>query len=236
MHQYGYFVLFLLFVSIALTTIDGTTTVNELSVEDRMLKKRDLQTTSDHDSALLPEVLKWKKNVILENELRFDPSVCGSGLYISDENLQLRQVANADRFRSCRLMNAGWSSGIHYWSFRLVDLGASSLVLGVVTDEFDISAETYPGSSSNNYGLYTSNGSKYTNGGSFQFAPDNLYQNNDEAGILLDLEARTITFFKNGRMMGTAFSNIAPGSNMTKYYPAVGLYHLGHWINIIKTI
>jgi len=211
--------------------------------------------TPNVDSAPLPDILKWKSNLIIENgiffvnflkyfhsmlffsDLRFDPAACGPGLFISENNTHLRQnVPTTGNFGTCRTMNTGWTEGVHYWSIRIIDRGsAGHVMIGIVQPTFNISLLHYPGKTSDSYGFYLINGNKYNNGIATAFTTD-LPQNNDVIGVLLDLEARTLTYFKNGKILGTAFGLLPDQGTNAKYYPAVGFYELGQWVSLIRTI
>ncbi|CAF1533725.1 unnamed protein product [Rotaria sp. Silwood1] len=165
------------------------------------------QTSADlliADTVPLPDPSKWKTRVPLENDLQFDSSFCGPSLYTSDENLHLRKTVATNEWRTCRAMNAGWSDSIHYWSVRINDRSAEGyLMIGVVTDAFDVSAVTYPGNTVDSFGFYIFNGHKYNGSNSVAFTSD-LPKNGDVIGVLLDLEARTLTYLKNGKIVGTS--------------------------------
>ncbi|CAF3310516.1 unnamed protein product [Rotaria socialis] len=187
------------------------------------------------DTVLLADSLKWKSNLILENDLRFDPSCCGVNLFISDENIHLKKITNTAAWRTCRAMNAGWSEGIHYWSIRINDRGPEGYVMiGIVTEKFDTSKAIYPGNTADSYGFYVYNGNKYNGGSSVAFISD-LPKNNDVIGVLLDFDSRTLSYFKNGTILGTAFGLLPVNGSATKYYPAVGFYSLGQWVNFVHT-
>ncbi len=207
------------------------------------------------DSAPLPDSLKCKSNLIIENgiffvnflkyfhsmlffsDLRFDSSACGPGLFISENNTHLRQnVPTTGNFGTCRTMNTGWTEGVHYWSIRIIERGSSAyLVIGIVLPTFNISLIHYPGATNDSYGLCLSNGQKYNNSVGTAFTSD-LPKNNDVIGVLLDLEARTLTYYKNGQILGTAFGLLPDKGTNAKYYPAVGLRELGLWVSLIRTI
>ncbi|CAF3852566.1 unnamed protein product, partial [Rotaria sp. Silwood1] len=188
------------------------------------------------DTVPLPDPLKSRTRVTLENDLQFDSSCCGPSLYISDENLHLRKTVATDQWRTCRAMNAGWSDGIHYWSVRINDRGAVGyLMIGVVTDAFDVSAISYPGKTVDSFGFHIFNGQKYNGSNGVAFTSD-LPKNGDVIGVLLDLEARTLTYFKNGKIVGTAYGLLPANGTNIKYYPAVACYELGQWINFTRTL
>jgi hypothetical protein len=132
-------------------------------------------------------------------------------------------------------MNDGWNQGVHYWSMRLMDRGMSGhMMIGIVSSNFNTSSDQFPGYTGDSYGFYVTNGTKYRSAAPSAFVLDKP-QNNDVIGVLLDLEARTLTYFKNGQILGTAFGELSLQDNI-KYYPAIGLYELGGWVNLIKTI
>jgi hypothetical protein len=133
-------------------------------------------------------------------------------------------------------MNTGWTEGVHYWSIRIIERGSSAyLVIGIVLPTFNISLIHYPGATNDSYGLCLSNGQKYNNSVGTAFTSD-LPKNNDVIGVLLDLEARTLTYYKNGQILGTAFGLLPDKGTNAKYYPAVGFYELGQWVSLIRTI
>jgi hypothetical protein len=107
-------------------------------------------------------------------------------------------------------------------------------MLGIVRENFDAGKTQYPGITSNGYGYYLHNGQKYHAGAATAFCPT-LPRNGDVIGILLDLEARTLTYFNNGQILGCAFGQIPVQPDVIKYYPAVGFFELGHWVSLINT-
>jgi len=167
-------------------------------------------------------------------DLRFDPSACSSGLSIFDDNTNLRQKTYLIGNRTCRLMTTGWIHGIHYWSMRIISRGPfGRVVLGIVPGHFDISMDHYPGITADSFGFYIFNGNKYNNGQFADFSVESI-QNGDVVGVLLDLDAKTLTYYKNGYLLGTAFGHLLTRNN-TKFYPTVTFYDFGSWISLIKT-
>lgn len=178
-------------------------------------------------------------NILIQNyshlDLRFDPSACGPGLFISDNNTHLRQNVPTGAHRTCRTLGAGWTKGVHYWSVRIIDRSANGyIMIGIVSSAFDVSVLQHVGETSSGYAVYAHNGHKYHNGAAVGFISD-LPKNGDVIGVLLDLDARTLTYFKNGILLGTAFGQIPLPDNNTKYYPAISCYELGHWVSLIRT-
>lgn len=107
-------------------------------------------------------------------------------------------------------------------------------MIGIVTSNFDTGAAVYPGNTADSYSLYVHNGYKY-NKEAVMFTTD-LPRKDDVIGVLLDLEARTLTFFKNGYILGTAYGQLPVHGTSIKYYPAIGMYQLGQWVTLIKTV
>jgi len=167
-------------------------------------------------------------------DLRFDPACCGPSLFISDENTTLKKNVDNGTWYTCRIANAEWNKGAHYWSMRILDKGAGIVMIGIVPTDFNTSLAQYPGQTANSYAFYVWNGTKYGSGSATGFTTD-LPKSNDVIGVLLDLEARTLTYFKNGQIIGTAFGEIPIQDNI-KYSPAIGLHSFGAWVSLIKTI
>lgn len=65
---------------------------------------------------------------------------------------------------------------------------------------------SYPGQDATSYGYASNNGEKYNNGATAYGA---TWTANDVIGIALDLDAGTLTFYKNGTSQGTAFTGIS---------------------------
>ncbi len=105
---------------------------------------------------------------------------------------------------------------------------------GIVRENFDVSQPNYPGKTSDSYGYSLFDGHKYNAGTATAFCPT-LTSNSDVIGILLDLEAHTMTYFCNGQIIGCAFGQIPVQPDVIKYYPAIGFYALDDWVSLIKT-
>ncbi|CAF2844878.1 unnamed protein product [Rotaria sp. Silwood2] len=163
-------------------------------------------------------------------DLQFDPSNCGPGLSILEDNTHLRRIAPNNRAHyTCRIATPGWSKGKHYWSIRINNRGSDGyMTLGIVNDNFDFSKDNYPGLSPGGYGYYVHNGHAFISGSGATFN-SNVPRNGDIIGILLDLDERTLTYFNNGQSLGCASGQLAVLSDVIKYFPAVAFYELGHW-------
>jgi len=98
----------------------------------------------------------------------------------------------------------GVSSGKWYWeSFFTGSVGGQPFVAGLTQGN---SVAGYPGSSTAGGVGYYYDGQKYVNGTASSYGAS--YTVNDVIGTALDLDAGTITFYKNGVSQGTASSGL----------------------------
>jgi len=89
-----------------------------------------------------------------------------------------------------------------------ITLSANTLAFaGIVRPAFRDTANIM-GNNSDAYGYYSSNGQKY-NGSATGTAYGSTWTTNDVIGVALDLDAGTLTFYKNGTTQGQAFSGIS---------------------------
>jgi len=74
---------------------------------------------------------------------------------------------------------------------------------------------TWPGEQTGDYGYFGSNGNKYTAGSGSAYGA--TFTTGDVIGVALDLDAGTLTFYKNNTSQGTAYSSISG-----TFFPAIG--------------
>lgn len=100
------------------------------------------------------------------------------------------------------------SSGKYYWE---VTAGISGSLLFGIADVSGISAyittNYFTGQGLRDYGYYGINGQKYTNSGGATYGA--TYTSNDVIGVALDMDAGTLTFYKNGTSQGVAFTGLS---------------------------
>jgi SPRY domain len=70
---------------------------------------------------------------------------------------------------------------------------------------------------------YHSNGNRYIAGSGVKFGP--TYNTGDVIGTLINMNHRTVTFYKNGVRVGTAIGRDQLTEDI--YYPCVAMYTLG---------
>jgi hypothetical protein len=129
------------------------------------------------------------------------------GLTIQDGNLQAYTATSS--WRADRA-SFGVSSGKWYWEVSvamagLVDIGIQKST-ATLTD--------YIGADSSGWGYYSANGQKFNNPTFTAYGA--TYGNGDVIGVALDLDAGTLTYYKNNSSQGTAFTGLSG-----TFFPAV---------------
>jgi hypothetical protein len=109
----------------------------------------------------------------------------------------------------------GVSSGKWYWE--VTKTGTSYANVGVALAPFSqtVSGIYDFGYASNEY-AYVNNGNKYNNNTASAYGA--TYTNNDIIGVALDLDAGTLTFYKNNASQGTAYSGLPSGTYIVGCY------------------
>ena len=184
------------------------TTNSALTTYDIMT---DVPTLTDEDTA----------NYAVMNPL----DLASTSTVISNGNLKVSHtgaVWNADR------ATMGVSSGKWYWEV-IVSVVGYTFAGGVMKTELAILNNTFPGNNSypsgSSFGYYFT-GSKY-GGGLVNAAYGASYTNGDTIGTALDLDAGTITFYKNGVSQGVAWTGLSG-----EFAPSTGLYNTSnHLVN-----
>ncbi len=109
------------------------------------------------------------------------------------------------------------SSGKWYWEVTVTAASSASIHIGVIKDVLTTFSGTQyyePGLTADGY-AYQNDGTKYNNNTNTSYGAS--YTTNDVIGVAMDLDAGTLTFYKNNTSQGQAFSGLSGG-----YFPAVG--------------
>jgi len=136
------------------------------------------------------------------NFCTWNPLRKGANVTVSEGNL--KGITSATVAQSVA-GTIGMSSGKWYWE--VTNQGGSLSYTGIVDSTHDMG--TYIGSSSTGSGYaYNTSGQKVgpTSGTVASYGAS--YTTNDVIGIALDMDAGTLTFYKNNASQGTAFSGI----------------------------
>lgn len=110
------------------------------------------------------------------------------------------------------------SGGKWYWECNVENTLTNTqyLALGVARPETNLnSSNIYVGFSSDSWGYHSTNGNKWNNNSPSAYGAS--YQTGDVVGVALDIDAGTLTFYKNNASQGVAFSGLS-GS----FVPAIG--------------
>ena len=149
------------------------------------------------------------------NYCTLNPLNAGSTATLSNGNLNITGTIAATT--SIAYATIGVSSGKWYWEVTPL---TGDHMIGIGKDGGRFDWQTTSG-----YGYFGNNGQKYTNSAGTSYGA--TYANNDVIGIALDMDAGTLTYYKNGTSQGTAFSGLTgtwfpitqnPGSAVTEVF------------------
>ncbi len=111
------------------------------------------------------------------------------------------------------------SSGKWYWESVITVLGGTAgqaPVVGIIPPTTPINAI----SSNTRYAYYGANGNKLSSAGSVAYGA--TFSTGDVIGYALDLDAGTLTFYKNNTSQGTAFTGLSGSFCAAVYDPSTG--------------
>ena len=114
-------------------------------------------------------------------------------------------------------------SGKWYWEMTVTSL-TNYVFTGIASSALAQASGVYTGSTANSYSYASNDGRKWNNGSSAVYGA--TYTTNDVVGIALDMDAGTLTFYKNGTSQGQAFTGISG-----EYGPSLSVYQAGCSIN-----
>ena len=120
-----------------------------------------------------------------------------SGVTLTNGNLDATYSATS----GIAYATMGVSSGKWYWE--VVGTSNPPYMIGISKDVSPIT----DWQSTNGFGYFSQNGQKYTNSAGSAYGA--TYTTNDVIGVALDMDAGTLTFYKNGTSQGTAFSSLS---------------------------
>ncbi|HAG44903.1 MAG TPA: hypothetical protein DCL31_18225 [Clostridium sp.] len=139
-----------------------------------------------------------------------NPSDKGTDLVLSNNNL----TYTSKNTEKCNVRaNISRKIGKYYWEVTCDN--TSYAMVGVSTGEFNVQSR-YAGSTSTSWAYYCETGRVYNN--SVNKVYGSQIRNNDVLGVLLDLNNKTLSFSKNGIMLGIAFE----GLPNTYLFPTIG--------------
>jgi len=184
------------------TETNFNTTNSALTTYDIMT---DVPTLTDEDTAnfCMISPIDYRANVVAPQ--------------LSNANLTFKQTSGVASSIGCATF--GVSSGKWYWEATYNVVGGGGSFIGWVRDQISNQTPNDLGYVSNEYAYVSTSGNKY-NAASFG-AYGASYANGDVIGLALDMDAGTMTFYKNNVSQGTAYSSLPSGN----YKPAFDVYN-----------
>ena len=140
-----------------------------------------------------------------------NPLSIGTSISVTNANLDTSMASVA---WNCAFGTVGVSSGKWYWESTLLTSSGADAGVGISSNPSG-SANSYLGVDANSWAYYGNNGNKRNNDVGASYGAS--YTNGDVIGIALDLDAGTITFYKNNTSQGTAYSSLPANT----YFPAL---------------
>jgi hypothetical protein len=100
------------------------------------------------------------------------------------------------------------STGKWYFEYTIGTVSASGILIGIASSDIQYIGQTvYVGQASASYGYNSANGQKYNNNAGTSYGA--TFTTGDVIGVALDLDAGTLTFYKNNVSQGTAYSSLS---------------------------
>jgi hypothetical protein len=135
-----------------------------------------------------------------------NPNWTGAGAVLSNANSQYDySVQNW----ATSTGSIGVSSGKYYWElvFTVAYPGNPGGLIGITNGKSNVqTANYYAGQDTNGYGYYSVNGQKYFNGVASAYGA--TYSVNDVMGVALDMDAGTLTMYKNNVSQGVMVTGL----------------------------
>lgn len=131
----------------------------------------------------------------------WDPASSGALLNFSESN-RLATKSTGDGFSTAKASIARPASEHRYFEIEVVSALAQFMLVGVGTASAPVTS--FPGSTADGWGYYMETGQKYTNNVPSSYGP--AWFVGDVIGV--EINAGTLTFWRNGVSLGAAFTGI----------------------------
>jgi hypothetical protein len=144
--------------------------------------------------------------------------------FLWNDNWHGQHIIIEDKGRTVRKVRAGWysiavgdtgfSSGKHYWEIKV---NGNEISVGVTLKSLPSNQlDNYLGATADAW-AYEATGHKKKSGNRTNYG--DAYTNDDTIGVFLDMDIGKLGFYRNGKDMGEAYSDLPAG---TPVYPAIG--------------
>ncbi|SPQ95478.1 B30.2/SPRY domain-containing protein [Plasmodiophora brassicae] len=176
-------------------------------VEDTRRLRWERITSANAYNTLKGQLIERKDNAW---DAQFSTSK-DQAIYYPDDNLQ--QAVNegsGDKWRTCRSI-VSYSSGVAFIEITITNDAKTTnswkFCVGIVPSAFQCNSQRAWVGAQDSWAYIAGTGGKANNSGQSSPYGDQFGQG-DKIGILVDFEAKTVEFFKNGISQGIAFRNV----------------------------
>jgi hypothetical protein len=139
------------------------------------------------------------------NFCTLNPLDIGTSATLNNGNLRLNNNFTGTPYPSCRA-TFGVSSGKWYWEINCTTISGNSPAVGIATAQANIN--TYLGGDAYSWAYILATGAKGTaNNTALTYGA--AVASGDVVGVALDMDAGTLTFYKNNVSQGVAFSSLS---------------------------
>lgn len=152
-----------------------------------------------------------------------DMQYCGGDISLSADGSTATICTDCNRCYMVRA-NRAFTKGKHFWKVRIERCDASNIFIGVCAESARL--DWYLGQGSDSWG-YHSSGNIYHRGGSRPYGEG--MRPGDVVTVTLDMEARAVSFARNGKNFPTAFTSLP-----SKVYPALSLFGKHDCVKLIE--
>jgi hypothetical protein len=182
------------------------------------------------ENVILPETLNYPPSNFSVHTVQFDPSRCSGGLSLDFQNYRVTQTVGAATHK-CVYGFEGFTTGSHYFSFKINDRGNNGyIMIGVSDGSASCATSSYPGASNcPGVSIYLSCGYRYYSNTNAAMPNCAQVTQATHIGVLLNMDMKTCSFFADGRLIG-----MGAGSDVLKaqkYFPVISLYELGQSVS-----
>lgn len=132
----------------------------------------------------------------------WNPLDKGTGVTLSNGDLTIVGTGAGQNFGRSTI---GKSSGKWYWEYHVDSVTGYGPMFGIAKSTASFTPN-WLGGDADGYGYYCPNGNKYNNGSGSAYGASVAV--GDTVGVALDMDAGTVTFYKNNVSQGVAFSGL----------------------------
>lgn len=156
----------------------------------------------------------------------WDVTRASNGLVIENEHVTVKKSSTDDLWQSV-LGTVGFSSGIHYWNIEILESSNHNRIRIGVSSNLNVTCNSFPGHGDDTGVSYGYDGNRHYSNINGSFGPS--YTTGDIIGTLLNMNDKTVTFYKNSIRVGTAVGKDILLDDI--YYPCVTLFAIGQQVS-----